>query len=460
MKNKVSIQSNRMRLFSCIILATSLVFFTHCSQNQEGPDIQDEGSSPEILTDEALLDLVQKQTFEYFWSGAEANSGLARERIHLNEPELDQYVVTTGGTGFGIMSLIVAIERGFIERSHGIARLSKIVDFLSTVQRFQGAWSHWINGHTGEVIPFSERDNGGDLVETAFLVQGLLCARQYLLLGDDEDEAALAQRIDQLWKEVEWNFYRGPQEEDVLFWHWSPTYGWAMDFRLRGYNETLITYILAASSPTYPITPEVFHQGWADGGAIRNSEVSSALSMNHQGGHLSGGPLFWAHYSYLGLDPRNLIDDYSNHWDHNVQHTILNRDHCIDNPSNYRGYSESCWGLTASYSLDFYAAHHPENDLGVISPTAALSSFPYSPESSMKALRHFYEELGASIWGPYGFYDAFSIHHDWYPKQYLAIDQGPIIVMIENYRSNLLWDLFMSSPEISDGLDKLGFSYQ
>ncbi len=412
--------------------------------------------SPQILTDEELLDLVQSATLKYFWDLAEPNSGMARERYHEDEPRLDESLVTTGGTGFGIMAILVGIKREFITREDGFKRIHKIVQFIDTVPRFHGVWSHWIDGVTGTVAPFSPADDGGDLVETSFLIQGLLCARQFFLEGS-EKEKKLSAQIDRIWKEVNWNFYRGANKENVLVWHWSPIHKWKINFKIHGYNETLITYLLAAMSPSYPIPAEVYHEGWADGGAIVEKDPKKPLRLTHQGDEVSGGPLFWAHYSYLGLDPRKLKDQYADYWTHNVQHANLNLLHCIDNPKNYQGYSEECWGLTASYSIDFYAAHSPKNDLGVISPTAALASFPNTPLASMKALRHFYEDLGAKILGAYGFYDAFSIHFNWYPRRYLAIDQGPIIVMIENYRSNFLWDLFMSSPEIKPGLEKLGF---
>ena len=178
-----------------------------------------------------------------------------------------------------------------------------------------------------------------------------------------------------------------------------------------------------------------------------------------------GGPLFWAHYSYLGLNPRGLKDRYANYWEHNKNHTLINRQWCIENPNGYKGYGPDCWGLTSSYTYKDggdvgYRAHQPgKMDNGVISPTAALSSIPYTPECSMGAMRTFYEVYGDSLLGEFGFYDAFSPQHDWFTKRYLAIDQGPVVVMIENYRSGLLWDLFMSCPEIQAGLDKLGFTY-
>ena len=294
-------------------------------------------------------------------------------------------------------------------------------------------------------------------------MQGLLCARQYFKDGDDA-EMQLAADIDKLWREVDWSWFtKGGQ--DVLYWHWSPDFGWEMNFPVEGYNECLILYVMAASSPTHTVPAAVYTKGWARNGNIVSTtggKYGYKLSLKHNGAEEYGGPLFWSHYSFLGLDPRGLKDQYADYWTHNVNHTLINRQWCIENPKGFKGYGEKCWGLTASYSTRFYSAHAPgeKNDLGVISPTAALSSFPYTPEYSMQALKHFYFDLGDKIWGKYGFYDAFSEQANWYPPQYLAIDQGPIVVMIENYRCGLLWKLFMSCPEVQQGLDKLGFTYQ
>jgi len=418
----------------------------------------------ERISDDSLLTLVQYNTFQYFWDGAEPNSGMACERIHLDNkyPENDQTVVTTGGTGFGVMAILVGIERGFITREQGLQRLTKIVNFLKQAEKYEGVWSHWIYGETGKIKPFSKKDNGSDGVESAYLMQGLLCVRQYFATGNDK-EKILASDIDSLWREMNWQWFTN-NNKDVLYWHWSPDYKWEMDFPVEGYNECLIYYVLAASSPTYPVNPNVYHKGWARNGAITNTNnpaYNMQLQLKHNGSPKYGGPLFWSHYSFLGLDPRKLTDAYANYWEHNKNHTLINYNWCVENPLKYKGYSDSNWGLTSSYSIIGYSGHAPgmQTDLGVISPTAALSSFPYTPEQSMKALKHFYYNLGDKIWGKYGFYDAFSEQHNWYPNHYLAIDQGPIIVMIENYRTGFLWDLFMSAPEIKSGLQKLGFQY-
>lgn len=416
--------------------------------------------TPAQISDDSLLTLTQERIFQYFWDGAEPNSGMARERYHVNGvyPQNDKHIVTTGGSGFGIMAIIVGMERNFITDQQGVDRLERIVKFLKEADRFHGAWPHWLNGETGEVKPFGTRDDGGDLVETSFLVQGLITARQYLRQDGGREEVFLAAQMDTLWRQVEWDWYT-KGGEDVLYWHWSPNYSWEMDFPLEGYNETLITYVMAASSPTHTVSADVYHEGWARSGDIR-ADVNTygyQLSLSHNGAQQYGGPLFWAHYSYLGLDPRGLKDRYADYWKENKNHTLINRQWAIENPHNYEGYGEDLWGFTASYSVNGYAAHRPGEDLGVITPTAALSSFPYTPEYSMDVLQNFYYNLSGRILGPYGFYDAFSLEEDWYPQKYLAIDQGPIVVMIENHRTGLLWDLFMSSPEVQQGLEKLGF---
>lgn len=410
--------------------------------------------------DEELYTLVERQTFQYFWDGAEPVSGMGRERFHEDGvyPQNDKDVVTTGGSGFGVMAILTGIHRNFITREEGRKRFEKIVSFLEKADRFHGAWSHWIYGETGKVKPFGRKDNGGDLVETSFMLQGLLCVRQYFQNGNAE-EKDLAQRIDKLWKEVEFDWYRNGK--NVLYWHWSPTYNWEMNFPVTGYNECLIMYVLAAASPTHSIPAEVYHEGWAKSGAIKatTTKYGHTLHLSHNGAAEYGGPLFWAHYSYLGLDPRGLKDKYAYYWEENKNQALINHDWCADNPKKFIGYGNDNWGLTASYSVKGYAAHAPgeKNDLGVISPTAALASMPYTPEYSMQAMQHWYNDMKDKLWGPYGFYDAFSETYNWYPKQYLAIDQGPIVVMMENYRSGMLWKLFMSCPEIKNGLKKLNF---
>ncbi len=449
------------RLITIIFVVVMSLIGSSCGNEKKNKTGNSNSVIDKEISDDSLLTLVQYRTFQYFWDGAEPVSGMARERYHCDGdyPQNDMNVITTGGSGFGVMAIIVGIENGFITREEGFERLRKIVGFLTSADRFHGAWPHWLYGETGKVKPFSPKDNGADIVETAYLVQGLLAVRQYFIDGN-EAERELSASIDTLWREVEWNFFT-KGGEDVLYWHWSPEFGWDMNFPVRGYNECLILYVLASSSPTYPVNPEAYHKGWAREGGIvsTKSKYNYNLILNHNGAEEYGGPLFWAHYSFLGLDPRGLSDKYADYWQLNVNQSIINNKWCELNPKNYKGYSASRWGLTASYSPEGYAAHAPgdKNDLGVISPTAALASLPYTPSESLAALHDFYFNLGDKIFGKYGFYDAFSEQSNWYPKRYLAIDQGPVVIMIENYRTGLLWDLFMSCPEVQNGLNKLGF---
>ncbi len=416
-----------------------LTFFTGPSATPDFP----------IVSDEELLTIIQEQTFKYFWDFGHPDSGMARERNSSGN------TVTSGGSGFGLMAMVAAIERGFITQGEALQRWQQVVGFLETADRFHGAWSHWINGQTGAVIPFSAADNGGDLVETAFLVQGLLTVRQYLQ-QEAPAETDLINRITALWEGVEWDWYTKDQDE-ALYWHWSPNNGFQINLRISGHNETQIVYILAAASPTHPIESGIYDSGYARSGAMVNGNSFYGITLPL--GSDYGGPLFFTHYSYLGLDPRNLEDQYANYWTQNINHSLINYQYCVQNPKMNYGYSALSWGLTASDSYVGYTAHSPTNDRGVITPTAAVSSIPYTPEESLSAIRHFYYNLGDRLWGEYGFYDAFHPGNNWEADTFLAIDQGPIICMIENYRTGLLWDLFMTAPEVQQGLDALGFTY-
>ncbi|MDA0177771.1 MULTISPECIES: glucoamylase family protein [Mesoflavibacter] len=439
-----------------LIVCTLIISCKNNNQNKT----TDTNNTTKTLSDNELLDTIQKQTFNYFWEGAEPNSGLARERIHMDNvyPTSPKNTVTTGGSGFGVMAILIGIERGWITKDEALKRYTKIVNFLEKADRFHGAWPHWINGETGKVLAFSKKDNGGDLVETAFLIQGLLTVSEYYKNGNKEEQE-LVSKINKLWREVEWDWYT-KGGEDVLYWHWSPEYKWEMNFPVGGYNECLIMYVLAAASPTHSISKEVYEKGWA-----RNGQIKSQDSMyNHElvldyfeHDEAAIGPLFWAHYSYLGLNPKGLKDQYADYWKLTQNHAKIHYSYAKDNPKNYKGYGDSLWGLTSSYSFKGYSGHRPGADLGVIAPTAALSSFPYTPKESMQMLRYLYTKQDTLI-GKYGPYDAFSLEQKWALPRYLAIDQGPIPVMIENYRTGLFWKLFMQNEDVKKGLEKLQFT--
>lgn len=401
------------------------------------------------FTDEELLNMVQQYTFRYFYDFAHPVSGLARER------NTSEDIVTTGGSGFGIMALLVGVNRGFITRQQAIQRLLTITAFLDTADRFHGAWPHWLNGKTGKVVPFSTYDDGGDLVETGFLAQGLLTARQFFN-DDSQQETEIRNRITALYNSIEWDWYTR-SGSGVLYWHWSPQYNWQMNMPIRGWNEAAIIYILAIASPTHGVSSSLWNTGWAGGLNYLNGGKFYGYQLDV--GWDLGGPLFFAQYSFQGFDPRNIKDQYTNYFNLNKNHTLINRAYCIDNPRNHPGYSEDCWGLTASDDPFGYNVHEPygSNENGTITPTAALSSMPYTPAESNQALKNFYRVLGKRLWGRMGFYDAFNARESWVADSYLAIDQGPIINMIENHRSALLWNKFMLNPEIAPALESMGF---
>lgn len=403
-------------------------------------------SGDRSLTDRQLLDTVQRASIAYFWKFAHPVSGMAPERTATPD------TVTTGGTGFGISALVVGVSRGWLSRDSVVRRLLKMTVFLEKADRYHGAWSHWMNGRTGKSIPFGPKDDGGDLVETSYLVNGLLIAGQYFD-GSDSSESLLRKRIRNLWETVDWNWYT-KNHSDTLFWHWSPDYGWAMHFPIQGFNECLITYVLALSSPTHPISAAVYRHTWVNSPHFLNGNRYFGYQLEI--GFPYGGPLFFTQYSFLGLNPQLMQDGYTNYWQHNVKQTLINRAYCLQAAPKDFGYSSENWGLTASDDWKGYSAHAPDNDNGTITPSAALSAFPYTPYYSMQVLRHLFEALRDSLWGPYGFYDAFSLKHHWFSRQYLAIDEGPIPVMIENYRSGLPWKLFMGITDIQRGLRKAG----
>jgi hypothetical protein len=450
LSNMIAPDKNYFSEFTNAIGVTSAYKFSSYDVYGNESDLSDSVSgTTRSMTDDEFLDMVERATFRYFWNYAHPVSGLARERVGSGN------TVTTGGSGFGLMAILSGIERGFISRNEGALRFKKILTFLTqTAHRYHGVFPHWIDGTTGATIPFSTYDDGGDLVETSFMIQGLLAARQYFN-GTDSNEVAVRAMIKNVWEGAEYSWYRRSTSSNTLYWHWSADYAWQMNMPITGWDEAMICYLLGVASPTYPIPSSMYNSGWAGPSSYRNGNTYFGYKLYV--GPTYGGPLFFAHYSFLGFDPRNKKDNFTNYFNNNKNHTLINRAYCISNPKAYAGYNENCWGLTASDNPSGYSAQSPTNDNGTITPSAALSSMPYTPQESIAALKYFYRTYGNKIWGEYGFKDAMNIGQNWFASSYLAIDEGPIIVMIENYRSQLLWNLFMSSPEIKPMMDAIGF---
>jgi exo beta-1,2-glucooligosaccharide sophorohydrolase (non-reducing end) len=425
-------------------------------------------ASTKALSDDELLTMLQEECFRYYWEGAHPNSGTTLENIPG-----DDRIVATGASGFGIMAVIVGVERGFISREQGLERLTKIATFLKKAPRYHGVWSHFMDGATGKSLPvFDMFDNAGDLVETAFLMEGLLAARQYFR-SPSAREKELYENISYLWNTVEWDWYRRSPQSEALYWHWSPDFSWHINHRITGFNEAMIIYLLAIASPTHAVPADLYYTGWAGESKAAidyrkngsNTEEGERYSNGHsyEGIKLdvgvgSGGPLFFAHYSYMGFDP-HFRDRYTDYFENNRNMALINLNYCIRNPKHYKGYGANCWGLTASDGSSGYGAHapNPQDDDGTMTPTGALASFPYTPDASMAALKHFYRDLGDPLWDVYGPRDAFNLETNWYSPIFMGLNQAPIAVMIENYRSGLIWKLFMSNPEINGMLDRVGF---
>jgi hypothetical protein len=420
------------------------------------------------LTDDELLTMLQTECFRYFWESSGPHSGMSRENIPG-----DDRIVATGASGFGILALVVGMDRGFITRTQGIARLNKIVGFLEKAPRYHGAWSHFMDDTTGASLPvFDMFDDGGDLVETAFLMEGLLTARQYLNQSGGQ-EKVLYDRISHLWETVEWDWYRRSPQSDALYWHWSPNWSWYISHRLTGFNEVMIVYLLAIASPTHPVPASLYYTGWADGESAGPQRDTTDAKTTGEDNFIDGkvyygikldvgarsNPLFFAHYSYMGFDARGIRDKCTDYFENSRNLAQINRAYCIANPGHHKGYGPDCWGLTASDGPTGYVPHEPdtEDDTGSMTPTGALASFPYTPEASMAALKHFYRALGDRLWGIYGPRDAFNLDQNWFAPIYMGLNQAPITVMIENYRSGLVWKLFMSNPEIQPMLSRIGF---
>ena len=415
------------------------------------------------MTDEELLTMVQEACFRYYWDAAHPVAGMALEVIPG-----DRNLVALGASGFGVMALVVGIERGFITREQGAERMLKIVRFLAGADRFHGAWPHFLDGRNGKVIPlFGKYDDGGDLVETAFLIQGLLAARQYFD-RDLKAEREIRETITDFWKSVEWDWYRKGSDSDFLYWHWSPNHGFHISHPLIGWNETMIVYLLAVASPTHPAPASMYHTGWAGQSetAVRYRQGWSGTTHGdhyvngntYYGIKLDVGPvseLFFTQFSFLGFDPRHKKDRYANYFDNNRNMALIHHAYSVENPRKRVGYGDDTWGRSAGVNAGGGAT--PRGDNGTITVHATLGSFPYTPEESLKSLKHFYRDLGGKLWGVYGFRDGFNLTENWFEDVYMGLNQAPITVMIENHRTGLIWKLFMSNPEIGEALKKIGF---
>lgn len=424
-------------------------------------------SETKNMSDEELMTMVQEASFNYYWDGAETASGLSKENTTGR-----QNMIATGASGFGIMALIAGTERGFVTRKESVERFNKIVNFLEKSDKYHGAVAHFIDGKTGKTEAFfGKKDNGADLVETSFLVQGLLAAHQYFN-KDNSEEKNIRTTIDKFWKGIEWNWFKQTPDSKYLYWHWSPDQAWIINHKLIGWNETMVTYLLAIASPTHSVPASMYYSGWAsqekvaqdyrkdwgnsdEGEFYKNGNTYYGIKLDV--GVNKGGPLFFAHYSFMGYDPHKITDRYTNYFKNNQNITKINYLYCVENPKKQKGYGKDGWGLTASDGPNGYNPDEPveREDTGKLTPTGAIASFPYTPAESMAVLKNFYLNYGDFLWGEYGFRDSFDLNNNWCSPIFMGLNQAPMTVMIENHRTGLIWNLFMSHPDIKSGIEKL-----
>jgi hypothetical protein len=416
---------------------------------QESLDSATISVTPQVLDDEAFLDLVQRTAFDYFWYETNPENGLIKDRS--NDPSRS----SIAAVGSGLSAPTVGIDRGWISREAGQARVLTTLQFLGNSPHgpeadatgYKGFYYHFLDMQTGR------RDGDSELstIDTALLLGGVLHVQQYFD-RDDATEATIRALADNLDRRVDWPWM---QVRSAKICHgWNPETGF-LRYDWGGYNEAMILYLLALGSPTFPISPEAW-TAW----------TSSYAWQTHYGqAFVVFPPLFGHQYSHVWIDFRGIQDAYMrakglDYFENSRRATLANRAYVIANPHGWADYGENVWGLTASDIPTSYSARGAppaERDDGTITPTAVGGSFAFTPRESLAALRHMYATYRTQIWGPYGFKDAFNPSMKWFASDYLGIDQGPIVLMIENYRTGRIWHEFMQHPTIQSGLARAGF---
>lgn len=404
--------------------------------------------------DREIFEETHKASFMYFWELGHPVSGLTPRKSLANK----RYDIGVGASGFGIQAVIVGVHRGWVSREEVLDRLLKITKFLeNTAVRFHGVFPHLLHGETGEIIVFGGQD-GADIQETSNLMMGLLMARTYFD-RDTPKEVQLRNEINKLWEAVD---YRVHEYQDALWWNHSDSQeeNNGLKLLMKGYTESMTSYVLALGHPTHGIQTSSY-KGYVEGKNFVNGKEYYGYTLDV--GKPTGGPLYLAQTPFLALDPRDMQDQYTYYWSRSIAHSLINYAYCVDYaPAEYK-YSEGDWGLTASQVPSEDGGYNnmagPKKDTGTIAPSAALGVFPYVPYQSMMALRNFYENHKEGLWAEYGFKDSYSMYRDWYSDRYLGLDQGRTVIMMENYRSGLFWELSKKVPELQVAKEKMGIHY-
>jgi hypothetical protein len=412
-----------------------------------------------------LMNDEQEAAVRFYVDEALPASGLSPE----GRPGWGPTITAIGASGMGIENIIVGVERGFIPRQEGLDLILRQLRFLDTkAEKQKGAFGHWMDDGSGEIKPFMNPGTSVDLVETAFLIEGVIIAREYFK-GDTPEEKELREIANRLSANVEWDKFMARAEKDpsnpkktnwvhetnapVMIWHWHPVDGFS-DVPVKGFNEALMCYLLGIGSETHPINPQSYYEGWMD--PQRGlGKAREDFGIKHSLGYGVGWPLFFAHYTFIGYDPKQVSYDGKSYFDHFVDACRIQQLYAKSRAGEFKGF-DTLWGQAASLYPKGYRPNEPgPRDDGTIASTAALSSMPYLPEAVIPCMESMYLNYGDRLWGPYGFYNAINPTQNWVGQKYIGIELGPIAPMIENYRSGLFWKLFMQSPEARRAAKKI-----
>ncbi len=404
----------------------------------------DDAYAPSVVR--SAMDEQQRKIIDYFYTGAHPTTGMAFNHNTVKS------ILTTGATGFGVMAIIAGVERGWIDRAVAAGHIVKIVRFLKTVKRYEGAWSHWYSPD-GRTVRFGNQVDAGEIVETAFLLGGLLTACEYFD-RDNEAEKEIRETTTFFGETVNWRHY---VHDGKFYWIWHADKN-EYELPIVGWNECLLVYILAMAAPEpHNVPPSVYRSCWQGYRFAHPGRKTYGYPLP-LGTNQYGSCLFLSQYSFLGLDPRRMRDEFACYWTQNLGHTMINRHYCVhEAPSEYK-YSELDWGLTACGGCSGrpgYKARAPFDDDGVLAPTAAISAFPYTPFYSTQVLLNLKKNF-PELDGEFGFGISYCPKDHQVNKEYLAIEQAPMAIMMENYRSGLLWNLLMKNENVRKGLQLAG----
>ena len=412
------------------------------------------------ITTEALLDTIQHTAFNFFWNEANPANGLIRDRQNVTSP--NNAPCSIAAVGFGLSAITIGVDHGWVTREAARDRV------LTTLKTFWygpqgsgnayagnfGLFYHFLDMNTAKRTWTSELST----IDTALLLAGIVDMKQYFT-GSDTVETLIRNLSDSIYYRMDWQKMRYFNPGIML--GWTPEHEFADQNGVpygqwTGYNEAMIMYILAMGSPTHPVT----YSGW--------QKWVSGYNPGYEYGYyyVKFPPLFGHQYSHCWIDFRNIADewmkDYNlNYFENSRRATLAQRAYSIANPGKHKGYSDTLWGITASdippslHNGNTYGAHGAppaQDDDGTIVPTAPISSLPFAPDEVMPVIKNMWNNYNSQLWSKYGFRDAFNLNINWWGPDVIGIDQGPIIIMIENYRTGSVWKRFMQNPDVQRGL--------